>query len=460
MNTLSSPDLVLTGQFAPEEQQTFRHVPLMVPPGVDQLHLRVRYNDQIGSDPRLQGGNTLDIGLFDEQGTESGGPGFRGWSGSNKLDITVGTEWSTPPYRAAKPGSGEWNVLLGAYKVGPNGIDYRIEIRFNPGLPDPGRPAIPRLRDLTRPRIERMPGWYCGDLHLHTVFSDGSSWPAEVALAAYDLGLDFIGITDHNRAQSPVEFVPQGDGWPLLVPGVEVTTYAGHFNVWGTDAWYDFRDPTASGIQAAVDAARADGGFISLNHPKPFGPPWEFPEVTGFDALEPWNGWWGRLNDVSTRYWNDRLARGERLWGLGGSDMHQLGFGADPENPLAPAQLGSPTLWIQTDEPLSATAVLDALRAGRSFITESPTGPQLYLELEPGGEMLRVHVFGARGDALILIGPTGVLDASTIDLNNFEFFWPMEFFEGTSATRPPYIRLEIHRAGGGVRALSNPIWLP
>src|SRR6476646_5281101 len=119
-------DRILEGRFEPDEQQTFRHVPFSVPDGVDQLHLRVTYNDQIDSDPLRFGGNTLDIGLFDERGTASGGPGFRGWSGSNKLDLTIGADWSTPPYRAGAPGNGTWHVLLGAYKVGPNGLDYRI----------------------------------------------------------------------------------------------------------------------------------------------------------------------------------------------------------------------------------------------------------------------------------------------------------------------------------------------
>jgi len=458
-NSIRTPDLVLTGRFERSDEKTWRHIPFTVPDTVDQLHLSITYNDRIASDPQLGGGNTLDIGLFDEGGTAAGSPSFRGWSGSNKTEITVGADWATPPYRAAKPNPGEWNVLLGPYKVGPNGLDYQVAITFNPGITDPGRPPVADLTTIERPDIPREEGWYCGDMHMHTVFSDGSAWPHEVAAEAYRLGLDFIGITDHNRAQSPVDYVPQGDGWPVLVPGVEVTTYAGHFNVWGTESWYDFREPTAEGIQRAVDRARDDGGFVSLNHPRPFGPEWLYPEVTGFDAIEPWNGWWGMMNDVATRYWHARLAKGQRPWGMGGSDMHKLGAPFNPDVPISPAQLGRPTLWIQTFEPLSAPSILNALRAGRSFISESPAGPQLYLALEPDGSSLHVRVRGAKGDALILCGPDGVLDASTIDLDNFAFYWPMEFFSGVSRVHPPFVRIEIHRLGGDVRALSQPVWL-
>ncbi|HEU0165758.1 MAG TPA: CehA/McbA family metallohydrolase, partial [Thermomicrobiales bacterium] len=280
----------------------------------------------------------------------------------------------------------------------------------------------------------------------------------ELAAAAYEVGFDFYGITDHNRAQSPVEFVPSGRGWPVLVPGVEVTTYAGHFNVWGTDTWYDFRDPTPAGIQAAIDAARADGGFVSLNHPKPFGPPWEYPELTGFDAIEPWNGWWNRLNDVSTRYWQERLTTGERVCGLGGSDMHYLGISGDADNPLSPAQMGMPTLWIQTDSPLSATSILEALRAGRSFISESPTGPQIFVQYDADLLRLAIDIVGAAGDALVVVADAGIVFAGAIASDSDAFSWDGDvlasLFNGSR-----FLRAEIHRLGGGIRALSQPIWL-
>lgn len=453
MSTAQPADLILRSRFEPEEQQTFRHVPFIVPAGVNQLHLHVTYNDQIDSNPLHFGGNTLDIGLFDERGTVAGGPGFRGWSGSNKLDLTIGAGWSTPPYRAGAPGAGEWNVLLGAYKVGPNGLDVRVEVRFNPDLPSPPEPAPNGriLRASVPPAAE--PDWYRGDLHNHTIYSDGNSHPAALAAAALEQGLDFYGITDHNRAQSPVGLVPEGDGWPVLVPGVEVTTYAGHFNVWGTDAWYDFREPTEAGIQRAVDASLADGGFVSMNHPKPFGPPWEYPAVTGFMGIEVWNGWWGRINNVSLAYWDERLRRGERPAPLAGSDMHQLGLAGDPNDPLTPARLGRPTLWVHVPGDLTAGGILAALRRGDCFISESPSGPQLYLSR--CGDMLRVRATSAAGDALLLIGDPGCVVAKPISTDDCSLSIPLDELPAGLT----YLRAEVHQPSGGIRALSNAIWL-
>ena len=457
-------DIVLKGRFEPEEQRCFRHIPFEIPSGIDRLRIVVSYNDQIGSDPHLTNGNTLDVGLFDERGIEAGGPGFRGWSGSNKLDVTIGTNWSTPPYRSGKLESGRWHLLLSAYKVGPRGLDYTAAVTFNDGAVASDNSPAPDFASVRRRSVPPAaePGWVRGDLHAHTIYSDGTATPAELAVQAAETGLDFYGITDHNRAESPVAVAPSGNGWPVLVPGVEVTTYAGHFNVWGTDAWYEFRDPTEVGVQAAVDAAIADGGLVSLNHPKPFGPEWELPGVTGFHAIEPWNGWWSRLNHVSLREWDARLRKGERLVGVCGSDIHRPGLVGDPDNPFSPVRIGWPTLWVQPDAApnnlLTAPSILKAIRAGRCFMSESPSGPQLLFDRDAGS--IRARIVGARGDALVLVGSTGAIHAAVMTSDDEAITVPFDELLPVMAGSPaPFVRAQIQATTGVVRALSNPIWL-
>src|SRR5687768_9668031 len=128
MTITTDPEIVLTGRFEPEQAQRYVEVPFAMPAGVDQVHLRYSYSDQIGSSPLLTGGNTLDLGLFDQRGTAAGSPGFRGWSGSAKAELTIAADWATPPYRAGPILAGTWHVLLGPYKIGTRGLDYRIEI--------------------------------------------------------------------------------------------------------------------------------------------------------------------------------------------------------------------------------------------------------------------------------------------------------------------------------------------
>jgi hypothetical protein len=448
------PDLTLSGRFAPGEERRYAHVPFEVPSGVRLLHLRCAYNDRIASDPTLSGGNTLDLGLFDEQGTEGGGPGFRGWSGSELLAFSVGADWATPPYRPGPLGAGTWNVLLGPYKIGPRDLDWHLDLWFDPPIvaPSPPPPPPPAPAPSLRRPPAAEPFWARGDLHCHTRHSDGDSWPREVLNAAAAIGLDFLGITDHNAA-IPHVAPPPGSGLPVLIPGVEVTTYGGHWNAWGATVppgapnWFDFRDPTPAGTQAAVDLALRRGAFVSVNHPKPFGPPWSFPEVRGHHAIEVWNGPWERLNATSLTYWEEQLRRGERLVAVGGSDTHRLL--THPEEPLRPPRLGEPTTWVYVGETVTPEAVVAGLRAGRCFISASPAGPQLYLDPVDGG--VRVRAVGASGAALLLLSERGCEAAEAVGQDDQEWRRPLP--DGAA-----YLRAELVDGAGNMLALTNPVW--
>lgn len=447
--------ITLSTHFDESEEGTFRHLPFDLPSGVEQIRVSVEYNDEIGSDPRLTGGNTLDIGLFDQHGTETGGEGFRGWSGSNKREIIIGKKWSTPPYRVGKPNAGTWNVLLGAYKVGPNGLDATVTIDLDPELEPIVTPPVPTLDSLVKSDLRKPAerNWYRGDLHAHTIYSDGDATPAQLLAAAYEAGLEFLGITDHNRAQSPVDLVPHGDDWPVLVPGVEVTTYAGHFNVWGTDTWYDFRDPSPKGLQAAVTAARKDGGFVAMNHPKPFGPDWNYPEITGFHAIEAWNGWWAGLNSVSLAAWDAALRRGEKAVLIGGSDVHFPGRPGTPTNPLTPARLGHPTLWIQTRKSLSPKSIIDAVKTGQAFLSDSPDGPELYISRE--ADLVTIRTVAGKGTALVLVGATGIIATEAITEDDQSWSFAINIL----GKGQPYVRAELLGETGEMRAMTNALWL-
>jgi hypothetical protein len=279
---LGKPDVVLRGRFDREHERRYAHIPFEVPSGRRQLHVRYGYNDRIDSDPAITGGNTLDIGLFDERGIARGSPGFRGWSGSNKLEFTIDESWATPPYGSGRIGAGTWHVLLGPYKVGPRGCDWTVEIWFDPGVPAQWRHvgAVSRRVD-PEPPSEARAGWIRGDLHCHTLYSDGDSWPQEMLIAAASADLEFLGVTDHNSVRHQLAYGPGGDGMPIVVPGTEVTTYGGHWNAWGTDRWWEFREPEARAVEREMREAAASGALVCVNHPKPLGPPWEYPDATG-----------------------------------------------------------------------------------------------------------------------------------------------------------------------------------
>ena len=449
-------DIELAGHLTPDQQQQYVTVPFTVPCDVHQIHIRYDYSNRIASDPDLDNGNTLDIGLFDERGTAAGGPGFRGWSGSARREFTVGADWSTPPYRSGPIGAGTWSVLLGPYKVAPAGLDYRVEVWFDPGLTN--RPIAPTATNWPARTIVPLaePGWVRADLHSHTVFSDGDSWPAETTAAAWAAGLDVIGITDHNSAISAAEAAGDHAGGPLLVPGIETTTYGGHWNAWAAPGasghrWYDFRDPSTAATEAAMAAAVADGAFVSINHPKPLGPPWRYPEVTSFHAVEVWNGDWDKLNPISLAYWDALLRAGRRVVAVGGSDTHRLQSARRARFGIPEARFGTPTMVIHTggDAPTVAS-VLAALRRGDCFVTESPTGPELYVTRQRNTRNdLTIRVVGAPGETISVVGPGGTVFAAAI---------PGDDWFTTVPLNADWLRVQVTDRVGRVRVLSNAVW--
>jgi PHP domain-containing protein len=450
---LPAPSLTLEGHFEKDHERRYSHVPFEVPAGLRQIHIRYSYSDQIDSDPLVGGGNTLDIGLFDERGTAEGSPGFRGWSGSNKMELTIDEGWATPPYRKGKIGAGRWHVLLGPYKVGPRGCNWTVEIWFDPGLRSPWKSASFGGRRLDPdPLPEARPGWLRGDLHCHTLYSDGDSWPSEMLNAAAEAGLDFLGVTDHNNVAHQLAYGPGGDGLPIVIPGLEVTTYGGHWNAWGTDRWWEFREPERSAVERTMHAAMQSGAVVSICHPKPFGPPWEYSYDGGFHAIEVWNGPWVQLNAASLERWEELLRRGTRCAAVGGSDTHYLKRG----NANAPLRhqdaLGRPTTWVHVDGEPTASTILAALRDGRSFISESPRGPQLYLEPDRGRVgRVNVEVRDGAGATLMVLSDSSPLDATPVN----DTAWDRAF-DVPAGVR--YVRAQLVGANGNVRAVTNPIW--
>jgi predicted metal-dependent phosphoesterase TrpH len=74
---------------------------------------------------------------------------------------------------------------------------------------------VPRAPD----QDARVPGY---DLHTHTVHSDGTTTVEENVRAAVDLGLDGLGVTDHDTTAPFDEAFSAADGTGLeIVPGTE-----------------------------------------------------------------------------------------------------------------------------------------------------------------------------------------------------------------------------------------------
>ena len=66
------------------------------------------------------------------------------------------------------------------------------------------------------------------DLHIHTVYSDGTFTPAEVVRIAKNLGITAISITDHDSVKGVKEALRAGEEMGVeVIPGVEISADMG-----------------------------------------------------------------------------------------------------------------------------------------------------------------------------------------------------------------------------------------
>jgi hypothetical protein len=113
-----------------------------------------------------------------------------------------------------KSGAAKWALVLGAYKIEPCRMRRRNrDIAFT----------------LKRRVLLR------GDLHMHSLNSDGRYSVDEIIGIAKRRGLDFIFLTDHNNIVQNDE-IRSSDAL-VVMPGMEWTHYDGHANLpWGAQA--------------------------------------------------------------------------------------------------------------------------------------------------------------------------------------------------------------------------------
>ncbi|VVB75611.1 Uncharacterised protein [Candidatus Tiddalikarchaeum anstoanum] len=72
------------------------------------------------------------------------------------------------------------------------------------------------------------PGFYTGNLHTHTIASDGNADYNTMIDEAVRLGFDFIALTDHNTISPTTILLCPLDKRILCIIGEEVTTTDGH----------------------------------------------------------------------------------------------------------------------------------------------------------------------------------------------------------------------------------------
>lgn len=231
------------------------------------------------------------------------------------------------------------------------------------------------------------------DLHMHTVFSDGTVWPTVRVKEAWLEGLDAIAITDHVEYLPHKEVVSSDLSQPyrlakedaediglILIQGAEITRGMppGHLNA------IFMTDPNALKVddwREAVQIATEQGAFLTWNHPGRIGNQKEGIARWYDEHTELFNKGWLHGIEIVNRgsFYPKALTWGlnKNLTILGGSDVH------DPTNLVWDFAKGEHRpLTLVFAEEHSLKGIREALDRQRTAVYYGDTliGTESYLE--------------------------------------------------------------------------------
>jgi hypothetical protein len=349
-------------------------------------------------------------------------------------------------------------------------MDYSVTVTLRYGAQgQTPAPLFPPQRAKGRGRA-----WYRGDCHLHTVHSDGKRTPEELVAAARAARLDFINTSEHNTSSAHGVFGPLAGDDLLILTGEEITTRNGHFVALATDpgVWIDWRYRARDdAFERFARQVRRAGGLVVPAHPYGvfIATQWKFGYEQA-DAIEVWNGPWTPDDELSLNTWDNLLtasARGDGRWipAMGNSDAHR-----------EPQVVGLPQTVVLADD-LERFALLDGIRAGRSWIAESADVRLSFQAIGPYGRhagigerltaapdttvTVRLEVSGVPDGLVRLMTDEGQMHAEPLPSSGV-VEWR------TTASLAAYVRAEVrHPAAdggasglpGAMAAMTNPIWL-
>ncbi len=224
------------------------------------------------------------------------------------------------------------------------------------------------------------------ELHCHTQHSDGTFTVPQLLESVAAYGYTGMALTDHNAVTGYLEITEELQKRTCLaIPGIEWTTFFGHMLVLGGNRFVDWRFVTPDTIDEALAEIQSIGGVVGVAHPCEVGSPlmcgcnWEF-RVTRWDLVNYVEVWsepdpHTRAKNILALPWYDNLLnQGHHLALSAGRDWH------GPDKPGKVPLLTATYLGI--DGAPSISSALDALRAGRTYVT---LGPTLDIQLHQGG---------------------------------------------------------------------------
>lgn len=432
-----------------QQKQHLAHA-FSVPAGTTKLNIQFDYAPKYSEGQTFR--NDLSLTVFDPEGAR----GARHNNDDRNLVITE--TWATPGYLPGALQTGTWTAWIDTHRVlPPDTVHYWFEIELSS---EPVEAKAPFVKAATAPRGK---GWYRGDLHGHTLHSDGRWDVPDLAQYARDYQLDFVTLSDHNTISGVAQLESLGGDDLLMIGGMELTTYYGHALALGVRRWIEWRvDINNATMPELAERAQAEGATFIIAHPKSEGDPnctgcdWNYPDMIPGNArcVEIWNSAWdsGRQNEDGLQLWYEWLNRGYRMVGTRGTDIH---------GPLDYTNVGFNIVYA--DE-LSEAAILSAIRQGHLYISTKPKldfraqgddGSTGMVGDMVGGQTVQVRLtweYATEGDHLRWVVNGEVVEETPI-ASAGKGEWTL------NAAEARWCLVEIRGANGEMHAITNPVFL-
>ena len=199
------------------------------------------------------------------------------------------------------------------------------------------------------------------DPHVHSRASHDGHEPVELLLAhASEIGLDGVVVTDHDAIDASLEATRLAPEFDLVgIPGVEVSTAAGHLLALGVERCPEPGQPLAATLETIDNL----GGAAAVPHPfqrSRHGVRKRHLRRVSPDAIEVYNSM------LFTGYRNRRantFARRRDIARVAGSDAHHL---PNVGRAYTEVALGPD---MPADEASVGDAIVDAIREGATGVT-------------------------------------------------------------------------------------------
>ena len=254
-----------------------------------------------------------------------------------------------------------------------------------------------RLGKATSQNTQTSPTWLRGDFHYHTTYSEdarrqmGDDVQTSVSLCEW-AGLDFVAFTDHRTVAHHSD--PHFKSNQLVLLAGEEWGHGAHAGAIGIQTLVP--EVGAKRVDQAIQDTHRQGGIFIINHPCDQGSVW-YSSTKDIDAVEVWNTPWslkkddtsllqaqlevaqlgftpnpyilpalahtgGGSNYQALKFWEEMLNAGRKIPLVGGGDRHMA---------TVP---GQPSTYVLAQS-RSRKGILDAVRAGRTYVTRGPDGP-------------------------------------------------------------------------------------